>query len=75
MGKITADGDRIKYTTNFGLTFTSIGNNRGLKAFQGYRKAKPDGTVEFITENWQIGDRTIWHSWKAPMCLRLGMEK
>lgn len=64
VGKITGDGDRIKYTTNFGLTLTSIGNSRGLKAFQGYRKAKPDGTVEFITENWQVGEGTVWHSRK-----------
>lgn len=61
VGRITANGDEIKYTTNFGLTLTSIGNSRKIGAFHGYRKTKADGTVQFITESWHIRDSTIWH--------------
>lgn len=67
VGRITADGDEVRYTTNFGLTLTSIGNSRKLRAFQGYRKAKADGTVEFVTENWQIKDSRIWHRREEPV--------
>lgn len=67
VGRITANGDEVKYTTNFGLTLTSIGNSRKLRAFQGYRKAKADGTVEFVAENWQIKDSKIWHRRAEPV--------
>lgn len=55
----TVRGDVIEYTTNFGVKLTSTGNSRTLSSFLGYRRGREDGTVEILTETWQVNDRKI----------------
>ena len=47
----------MEYTTNFGVRFTSKGNRRTLGSFLGFRRAQPDGTVEFLDEIWKVSNR------------------
>lgn len=52
-------GDEVEYTTNFGVKLVSSGNSRTLGSFLGFRRANPDGTVEFLDENWKVSGRGV----------------
>lgn len=57
-------GDEVEYTTNFGVKLTSKGNSRTLGSFLGFRRAKPDGTVEFLDEIWRVSGRGVCYTRK-----------
>lgn len=57
-------GDEVEYTTNFGVKLTSRGNRRTLGSFLGFRRAKPDGTVEFLDEIWKVSGRGLCYTRK-----------
>ena len=57
-------GDEVEYTTNFGVRFTSKGNRRTLGSFLGFRRAQPDGTVEFLDEIWKVSNRGVCYTRK-----------
>ena len=62
--KMTAHGDEIQYGTTFGLILTTIGNSRRMHNFRGYRIGKDNGTMEYITEGYQLAKGKIQHHWK-----------
>lgn len=57
-------GDCVEYTTNFGVKLTTSGNRRTLKSFLGFRRANPDGTVDFLDEKWKVSGRGVCYSRK-----------
>ena len=57
-------GDEVEYTTNFGVKLVSSGNSRTLGSFLGFRRANPDGTVEFLDENWKVSGRGVCYTRK-----------
>ena len=51
--KAVAEGDKMRFVSNFGVEFTATGITRSLRAFLGYRRITEDGCIECITEKWQ----------------------
>lgn len=52
-------GGIVEYITNFGVRLISVGNDRTLSSFLGFRRCREDGTVEFLDEVWRVNDKTI----------------
>ena len=48
-----AEGDSMRFISNFGVGFRASGVTRSLRAFLGYRCTTEDGCIECITEKWQ----------------------
>lgn len=52
-------GGVVEYDTSFGVRLVSVGNDRTLSSFLGFRRCHEDGTVEFLDEVWKVNGKTI----------------
>lgn len=57
--KAVVKGDVIEFTTNFGVKLVCRGVDRSLRRFYGFRRIREDGSVEIMTEHWQVADSSI----------------
>ena len=57
-------GDTIVYKTTFGVKLISTGNSRKFDGFFGFRRCAADGSMELLTENWQVNGRKVSYARK-----------
>lgn len=51
--------DCIEFYTNFGVKLICRGIGRNLRSFLGFRRCGEDGSVELLTENWQVSGNSV----------------
>lgn len=52
-------GSVVEYDTSFEVRLVSVGNDRTLSSFLGFRRCHEDGTVEFLDEVWKVNGKTV----------------
>ncbi len=58
--------DSILYHTAFGIDLKCAGNSRTLLDFCGFRRCREDGTLELLTEAWQVNGKSVQYR-KTPL--------
>ncbi len=58
-------GDTVEYVTNFGVRLLSVGNDRTLSSFLGFKRCREDGTVEFLDKVWKVNGKSVSYRRKA----------
>jgi len=52
-------GERALYEMSFGLSLCSLGAERRLEDFVGFRRSRPDGSWELLLQPWQVNGRAV----------------
>lgn len=71
-GKIK--GSVVEYDPSFGVRLVSVGNDRTLSSFLGFRRCHEDGTVEFLDEVWKVNGKTITYRRKKLKRVKKNVE-
>ena len=59
IAKGVVNGDEVEYETTFGVKMLTVGNDRTLRGFLGWKKVDENGMVELLDETWKVNGRSM----------------